>query len=141
VDRDRKLGAAYQYTGAAGAPPSPFAVSPVSFADKGPWTLFEILRHDLALVRVVLEDFADKANLIQTPGGQIGNQGVGGVQLTFESAKIRKKNCGVIPGGLTINGGSGFQLPSAGSMGFGDLKLISDVEPFEGIVVGGAITA
>ena len=140
VDRDRKLGASYQYTGGAGAPPSPFSISPVSFADKGPWTFFRVQRHNAGLVRVILEDFADKANLIQTPGAQIATQGVGQVQLTFESDKIKKKNCGVIPGGLNLQGGSGFQLPSAGSIGFGTLSLIGDVEAFTGAVVEGAIT-
>ena len=88
----------------------------------------------------ILEDFADKANLIQTPGAQIATQGVGQVQLTFENDKIKKKNCGVIPGGLNLQGGSGFQLPSAGSIGFGTLSLIGDVEAFTGAVVEGAIT-
>jgi hypothetical protein len=140
VDRDRNRCATYQYTGPSAAAPSPFAISPVSFSDKGPWTTFQILRHDLNLVRVVLADFADKANLIQTPGAQAGSASVGSVQLTFESQMIKKKNCGVIPGGLNLSGGSGFQCPAAGSIGFGTLKQIGEEDQFEGTIIPGQIT-
>jgi len=141
VDIDRQRIQSYQYTGVSGALPSPFSISPVSFAASGPWKTFRVMRHDPAKVSVTLADFAGKAVLTQAPGAGVGSASAGGsVGIAFESANLTAKGVGIVPGAINLSTGSGFSLPALGSAGGGELKLMGEEEGFATKIVDGQST-
>lgn len=133
VDLTRRKTAFYHYTGVGLGLSIPKIPGPGSVTKVGPPTKFQTSRS------VELYQFNAAANLLQMPGATLGSLSVWGtLKLTFGEIKNAYPQYAsdiyvmIIPMTISIEGGSGIQMPGLGSSTWGVLALQGQVYPFSG---------
>ena len=133
VDLTRLKTAFYHFTGFGLGLSIPKIPGPGSVTKVGPPTKFRTSRS------VELYQFNAPANLVQMPGATLGSFSVWGtLKLTFGDINNTNPEYAsdiyvmIIPMTISIEGGSGIQMPGLGSSTWGVLAFQGQVYPFSG---------
>jgi hypothetical protein len=127
VDLVRRQTAFYHYTGVGLGLSIPKIPGPGSMTWAGPPAKFRTTRS------AELYQFNSRAILEQDPGATIGPASVGGtLKLKFTDIRDFDGKIFTIPITIPIEGGSGVQMPGAGSLTDGVLALATSIFPFAG---------
>jgi len=79
-----------------------------------------------------LSSFATAASIVAEPGATLGSLSAGDSHLEFINMSDADGDLHVIGGTVAFSGGSGFQLPSGGSVTGGKLRMVGKLNGFNG---------